>query len=298
MKHIAVFAVVVALCATSAQAQTRTVIVSGTPTTVRFIAQPLPACNTLSAGLVVRSDSDGNLYECENDTWYRVSPPSYTDLQATLLGRDLSLNTAVLTQANPTGDTLTILNGRLRLAPFDVNQNAWIAYDVSLGLVFGQQMNNCAGCSLMTDVIWPRQGTASVQIQGAHGLTLVPQSAVDSCTSDKKGQLTTLTSDGRLYQCNGTSSQTFGYRKSWSGSLDFGAISATSCSSLTISATGAVANESVACGGCGSVMNADASLTCGCAVTSTDTLTVRLCCNSGSSCADPSAITFTATAIR
>jgi len=126
-----------------------------------------------------------------------------------------------------------------------------------------------------------------------------PLGSLDTCDSDHQGVITTLSGDGRTYQCNGTSNQTFGFRQAWSGALDFGAISAGDCADLTFTATGAVRGEAVACGGLDDLAAADSNLIGFCSVTATNTVTVRACCERLMiACANPSSTTFSAAALR
>lgn len=125
-----------------------------------------------------------------------------------------------------------------------------------------------------------------------------PLNSLLSCDSAHKGVIQTLSTDGETYACNGTTNGRVAKMATWSGSLNFAAVTARTCSSLTFAATGAVLDEPVAPGGCGSVFNGDANMSCFVAITATDTATVRLCCHDNSNCADLPAITFTATAIR
>lgn len=131
-------------------------------------------------------------------------------LTSALLGRDLSLRTLVLTKNEVGADTLVLLGGRLRLAPYEVNANAWIDYDVSTGIRFGQQMNNCAGCALLTDVIYPRQNGIPVTIGDADGVTIACQSSPGTCDSTHKGAAVCVTESAssatRICRCIRTSS--------------------------------------------------------------------------------------------
>lgn len=128
--------------------------------------------------------------------------------------------------------------------------------------------------------------------------TPFPVGSLTACSSGRKGALQTLSSDGRLYQCNGTADQTLGYRTAWTGALDFAVFASNSCQTLTFTATGAVAGEPVAEGGCGLVMAGDADVTCKVSISATNTASVRICCNDTLGCADLGSITFTAAALR
>lgn len=88
-------------------------------------------------------------------------------------------------------------------------------------------------------------------------------------------------------------------RVAWSASLDFGSLSAGTCADLTFTATGAVANEAVACGGLAALALQDAGLYAMCGVSATNTGFVRSCCQRLlASCGNPTAVTFALTAVR
>lgn len=88
-------------------------------------------------------------------------------------------------------------------------------------------------------------------------------------------------------------------RVAWSASLDFGLITAGSCDDITFTATGAVANEAVACGGLAALALSDAGMYGMCGVSATNTGFVRACCQRLlASCGNPAAITFSLTAMR
>lgn len=133
-----------------------------------------------------------------------------TLVQEAVLAEDLSLNSLVLTKNESGADTLVILGGRLRLAPFEVNGNAWIDFDVSSGIRFGQQMNNCAGCALLTDVILPRQNGVPVTVGDADGVAIACQSSPGTCDAAHKGAAVCVTetasSATKICRCIRTSS--------------------------------------------------------------------------------------------
>lgn len=128
--------------------------------------------------------------------------------------------------------------------------------------------------------------------------TPFPAGSLIPCTSGRKGALQTLSSDGRTYQCNGTVDQTFAWREVWTGALDFAVFASNSCQNLTFTATGAVAGEPIAEGGCGPAMAGDPDLTCKVSISDTNTASVRICCNDTLGCANLASITFTAAALR
>jgi hypothetical protein len=126
-----------------------------------------------------------------------------------------------------------------------------------------------------------------------------PLNSLATCDADARGGRITLNSDGRPYHCDGTVSRKLGYIEPWSSSLDFGAIDAGECQSLTFTATGAVSGEAVACGGLALLPAVDTQLLGMCGISATNTALVHVCCNRLlASCANPGAITFSVTAVR
>jgi hypothetical protein len=174
---------------------------------------------------------------------------------------------------------------------FDVGGNIYCASD-------GSQVV-CASAwiipSLSVETIGSVQGYTQI-----FSPTPYPSGSLTACSSGRKGALQTLSGDGRPYQCNGTSNQTLSYTSAtaWSGNLNFSVFSGQGCQTLTFTATGAVADEPIAGGGCGSVYGGDGDLTCNLAITATNTASVRLCCIDITGCADLAAITFSARPLR
>lgn len=126
-----------------------------------------------------------------------------------------------------------------------------------------------------------------------------PSSDVSGCAAGTEGGIKANSGTHRATYCDGTTPQKLGYREVWSGAVDFAAFGGTGCQDLTFTATGAVAGEPIASGGCGSIYAADADLQCGMAISATDTATVRVCCSDVvSGCGNPPSITFTAAALR
>lgn len=126
-----------------------------------------------------------------------------------------------------------------------------------------------------------------------------PNSTLTGCNASSEGGIRAYSTDHKPYYCNGTAAQAMVLQGGpWSGAVDFTSFSGQGCQTLTFTATGAVANEPVASGGCGSVMNGDGDLTCNVAITAANTASVRICCTDTLGCADLSPITFTATALR
>lgn len=139
----------------------------------------------------------------------------------------------------------------------------------------------------------------AVQVDDADGFLINPQAATPTCAAGNKGTHSVLTATGAAYYCDGTSAQLVARKASWSGSLNFAAVSAGQCDTLTFAATGAVLDETVACGGRASVIAGDEQYSMGCAISATDTAIVQLCChNLIGDCANLAAITFSVTAVR
>lgn len=132
----------------------------------------------------------------------------------------------------------------------------------------------------------------------AWGPGFFPRASLPACAAGQEGGMVALTTDHRPYFCDGTAAQRLAARASWSGALNFAAFSASSCQSLTFTATGAIQDEPVVPGGCGSVYSGDSDLTCNVAITAANTATVRVCCTDTLGCADIPSITFSAVAIR
>jgi hypothetical protein len=119
-----------------------------------------------------------------------------------------------------------------------------------------------------------------------------------ACTAGVAGGLKGNSTSHELIYCDGTANNTVAFVAEWSSALNFAVFASDTCQTLTFTATGAVRNEPMALGGCGDVFDADTDLSCDGAVTATDTVSVRLCCNDSAGCADPASITFTAAALR
>jgi hypothetical protein len=138
-----------------------------------------------------------------------------------------------------------------------------------------------------------------VLFNDADGIRLTPYSATPTCNAGATGSFSVDTDDSRAYYCNGTASQVMALRGGpWSSALDFAVFAGAACQTLTFAASGAVLDEAVVAGGCGSVFNGDTDLTCEVSITATDVASVRLCCIDAAGCADLGSITFTATALR
>lgn len=174
----------------------------------------------------------------------RLSEP----VRASLLGEDLSVQHLVVTANATTEDALTILGGRLRLVPYEVNANGYLYFDPSTGFYFANQVNIADGAFLTVDNVSPKRGTETFSIYGAHGVTPKPQAALDACSGAREGQITTLTTDGFAYQCNGViNTRLQGALWSEVTSLDYGNLTSHTSETLTITVTGATTNDLPEC---------------------------------------------------
>lgn len=140
--------------------------------------------------------------------------------------------------------------------------------------------------------------TGAVFIDDEDGFKITTKASTPSCAASNAGTFSTLTSTGASFYCNGTAARQLVTQTSWSSSLDFAAFANQVCQTITFTATGAIKDEAVALGGCGSVFGGDTDLTCEASITANDEAAVRLCCIEAAGCADLAAITFTVTALR
>lgn len=127
---------------------------------------------------------------------------------------------------------------------------------------------------------------------------VLPSSNVTGCASGTEGGLKANSTDHHPYYCDGTTAQPLPFTSSWSSTLTFSAFPSSGCQSMTFAATGAIADEPVILGGCGTVQSADPDLTCEAAITATDTASIRLCCIDIAGCSAPGATKFVAKAVR
>lgn len=142
-------------------------------------------------------------------------------------------------------------------------------------------------------------GTEPVKVDDPHGIRIATHAATPVCSAGNAGTLSTLSSTGAAFYCNGTAAQQVALRVPWSSSLDFSAFAGASCQTLTFTAAGAVDGEPIASGGCGDIFDFDADLLCMMAISATNTVSVRVCCRDETGgCGDPPATAFTAAAVR
>jgi hypothetical protein len=172
---------------------------------------------------------------------------SPTDFETLSLASNPSFENLTLSGTASTDRALTILQGRLGFAP-STTSSAEIYWDPSNGFNVRNQWNMCDGCYIVSDNYSPKRSTETSTFQGAHGITPAPQAAVDACSGPREGQLTTLTTDGRLYQCDGTTNHRLaGSLASAVTSLDFGNLTSHAEEELTIALTGAVTSDVPLC---------------------------------------------------
>jgi hypothetical protein len=119
-----------------------------------------------------------------------------------------------------------------------------------------------------------------------------------ACTAGKEGGLKGNSTSHELIYCDGTANNTVAFTAKWSGALNFAVFGGVGCQALSFNALGAVRDENVAPGGCGSVDDADTNLQCTVSATDTDEVTVKVCCLAGGGCVDLNSITFSAAALR
>lgn len=164
------------------------------------------------------------------------------------LGEDVSFEKVVIAGNSTSAEALTVLRGKIRMAPSTVNANALFYWSDSNGFNFDNQVNLAAGQYLVTDNIVPKQAASSLTLAGAHGVTFAPQTAVDACVSGLKGQVTTLSSDGELYACDGTTSARL-QRTLWSAvtSIDVGDLASHAVESHNVTVTGATTADLPTC---------------------------------------------------
>jgi hypothetical protein len=84
----------------------------------------------------------------------------------------------------------------------------------------------------------------------------------------------------------------------WSAALDFPAFANSTCEVLSFTATGAVLDEPVVPGGCGTVVGTDKDLRCNAVVSTSNQVSIQICCEDSAGCADLPSLTFSASALR
>lgn len=163
------------------------------------------------------------------------------------------------------------------------------------GILFGGSLVMGTGQSLSVNIL--TSPTAKQQIAGLTSWwQLLSQGTVPACTSSDRGGLSTLTSDGRPYWCDGTASAAIGRSLFGSATIDPALLTPGSCSTLTGTVTGALTTDGV-------VINPSIDLLDGLVMTSarvsaTNTVSVKLCNFLTVANVDQPSTTFTFTVLR
>jgi hypothetical protein len=222
---------------------------------------------------------------------------SSDDFVRTGLGEDMLFEKVTISGTSSAADSLVVLQGRIRMAPANVG-NAHFYWDTSNGFNLNNQLNMGDGVFIAVDNLAPKRTAESVSIYGAHGVTVAPQAAVDACAGAREGQLTTLTTDGRLYQCDGATNHRLAGSISGTASLDFPNLAAQAVSSaLTVTVTGATANEGgLRCNAAGSL--GDNLQIWEAWVSASNTVSIRLKNDHATNAEDLAATTFSCTIVR
>lgn len=133
-----------------------------------------------------------------------------SDFEAVSLGTNASFEDLTLAGTSSTSDALTILSGRVRMAPISVSGNAVFYYDASIGFVFNSQINVAPGGPVFADYLLPRQNSLPVTLGDADGSTFALQSSPGACDAAHKGAIVgvseSASSATRLCRCIRTSS--------------------------------------------------------------------------------------------
>jgi hypothetical protein len=238
---------------------------------------------------------------------------SVADILAALVGQDISADSYTATASSGSGFLCSsALAECVDLGPGAANtigtngsaeilignSNAVIARFGDSTLVQSGQITLTNGALTVNGSVIRNLSTGAVFVDDPEGLEITPQASTPSCAASNAGTFSTLTSTGAPFYCDGTAARQLVTQTSWSSSLDFAAFANQVCQTITFTATGAVKDEAVALGGCGSVFGGDTDLTCEASITANDEAAVRLCCIEAAGCADLTAITFTVTALR
>lgn len=174
--------------------------------------------------------------------------PTSGDVQSVLLGQALSADSLTLTHAAPNEDALLLREDtRLRFAPSSVNANAYMYFNGSDGFHMQNQLNMGDGVFITVDNLQSKRASETISLYGAHGLTLVPQSSADACSSGRKGQSTVITSTGRTTYCDGTTNQTVAFILSSVTNIDVPNLNPADTNTQTVTITGALTSDWVNC---------------------------------------------------
>lgn len=121
-----------------------------------------------------------------------------------------------------------------------------------------------------------------------------PFGSLPTCDSTHKGVLTTLSTDGRTYACDGTTEQRVAYSLSGSASLNFGNLTTHTSETLTVTVTGALTTDAVVCSALAQIED---DLHIQSWVSAADTVSVRAHNDSGVDL-NPAAATYNCVVVR
>lgn len=131
------------------------------------------------------------------------------DFVRTGLGEDVSFEKVTVTGTSSTEDAITILSGRLRMAPKTV-ASAVIYWDVNNGFNVGNQLNMCDGCYIAVDNLAPKQAAIPLTIGDGDGTSFYCQASPGTCDTTHKGAVVCVSESAssatRLCRCIKTSS--------------------------------------------------------------------------------------------
>jgi len=135
------------------------------------------------------------------------------DIQASLLGHPLSVDSLTLTHAAPGEDAILIREMTyIRLAPSSVNGNAKMRFNPDTGLELSMQLLIAPGGAVFTDYLNSRQGARPVEVSEPYGLAIVcgAEASLGTCGSGTliEGTMKTLcaTASSRTRICTCTAS--------------------------------------------------------------------------------------------
>lgn len=132
------------------------------------------------------------------------------DWVRTGLGQRMSLEHLTITGTSSSDDALTLLSGRIRMAPSTVSSGAIFYFDPSIGFVFNNQINVAAGGPVFADYLLPRQNSLPVTVGDADGTIFACQSSPGTCDTSHKGAVVCVSESAssatRLCRCIKTSS--------------------------------------------------------------------------------------------
>lgn len=165
------------------------------------------------------------------------SHPTWLRLQETLLGQPMSFDSIVLTQSDPSVDTLTLAGGRLRFYPEADAANAVMFYDPAYGLTTYTGLR--VGGYILTNGLLNYSQNGPVAVDEANGLKLTCQSALPgTCGVGTITQATIVTlcatASSRTRTCTCTASSNSSPTYAWALDGGAGAVgTTTTCPEVT-----------------------------------------------------------------